>query len=270
MPLLSERRTYFSAESKMMESRDPTITSTLAKPKQANSKQANSKQAKLKKKKFILVKKVEPKDTALGILDMPQKFKDGESARKKWGKELDDNNTKFLSVEDFTKGRTIVEGSEGFIKFGDIVLDNSKTRQTTIMVKPCTELWNKRGEHIYLFVYNNKIAKIGGTRTSMKERFGSYLCGHHVPERGKSGKMSVTNAHIYHTIEETLLKNHKWELWACWLPVKIVTETVMEETVEYQAQRYHKIESFIIKSYKKITGHYPILSDNCDPSVDLS
>ena len=48
---------------------------------------------------------------------------------------------------------------------------------------------------------NDYIIKIGGTRTGLKERCGSYLCGHHVEERDKSGDCSKTNAYIYNTFE---------------------------------------------------------------------
>ena len=75
--------------------------------------------------------------------------------------------------------------------------------------------WEEKREYVYCIVMKNNdtddglIVKIGGTRTGMKDRFGSYLCGHHVIERNKSGKMSVTNAHLYHTIEHGLyIKNN--------------------------------------------------------------
>lgn len=193
------------------------------------------------------------------IMINPEKFKDGENARKKWCKEINDHK-KHLCVE------KIIEVNPNFVKFGDIVLDPSKKRQTTIMVNPCNTLWDKRGEYIYIFLYNGKIVKIGGTRTSMKERFGSYLCGHHVCERGKSGKMSVTNAHIYHSIEKTLLDEDKWEIWAWCLPYEVIEKEIMGENIKIVVQTYHAYESVTMKIFKKLTGNYPILSDNCDPS----
>lgn len=197
--------------------------------------------------------------TTPAIIINPEKFNDGENARKKWGKNINDDH-KLLCI------KRIREVNSNFVKFGDIVLDPSKKRQTTIMVNPCNTLWNKRGEYIYLFLYNGKIVKIGGTRTSMKERFGSYLCGHHVCERGKSGKMSVTNTHLYHTIEKTLLDEDKWEIWAWCLPCEVIEKEIMGEHIRIIVQTYHAYESVTMKIFKKITGHYPILSDNCDPS----
>ena len=189
----------------------------------------------------------------------PIKFNDGEGARKKWAKKIEDDD-KVLCVQKFR------EINSNFVKIGDIVLDPSKKRQTTIMVNPCNTLWDKRGEYIYIFVYNDKIVKIGGTRTSMKERFGSYLCGHHVCERGKSGKMSVTNAHLYHTIENTLLLGEKWEIWGWCLPREVIEKEIMGEVTKIAVQTYHAYEAVTMKIFKKLTGHYPILSDNCDPS----
>ena len=54
---------------------------------------------------------------------------------------------------------------------------------------------------IYIFTINNYIVKIGGTRNGLKDRTNSYLCGHYILERGKSGKCSITNAFIYNTFD---------------------------------------------------------------------
>ena len=193
----------------------------------------------------------------------PEKFNNGENARKKWAKEIN-GDEKLLGMETFIKANPYCAH---FVKTGDIVLDPNKRRQTTIMVNPCdAPLWEKKGEYIYLFLHNGKIIKIGGTRTSMKERFGSYLCGHHVRERGKSGRMSVTNAHLYHTIEKTLLNGDKWEIWSWCLPGEAIEREIMGEQIEIKVQTYHAYESRTMKLFKELTGHYPLLSDNCDPS----
>jgi len=189
------------------------------------------------------------------------KFKNGENARKKWSKNINKIKNP-LSIEKFKEHAT---GAQ-FVKYADITLDDSKNRQTTIMAIPCNILWEKQGEYIYLFLYNGKIVKVGGTRKPMKMRFGSYLCGHHVRERGKSGKMSVTNAHIYHTMEKTLLDGDKWEIYVWQLEEKAFETDIMGETEKIVAQTYHKYESKIMKLFKKVSGEYPILSDNCDPN----
>lgn len=134
-------------------------------------------------------------------------------------------------------------------------------------------IWKQAGEYIYAIVKDGVVMKIGGTRTSMAERFGSYLCGHCVPQRNKKngdpypGKMSVTNAHLYHTIEHDLLENEgKWEFW-CWkLPVTTVQVEIMGVPTEIIAQTFHAYESRCMEKFREITGHIPQLCDNADPS----
>lgn len=196
------------------------------------------------------------------------KFTEGEKARKVWKKVLDLKN--MLSVADFNKACENV-----FIKAADIVLDPSDTRQATLMAIPIDKKdWEQEREKLYIFVKDGKVVKIGGTRTGMKKRFGSYLCGRCVPERNKKksgqpfgGKMSVTNAHLYHTIEENLLQGEsKWEIYTWELPVTLLEIKILGESQNVMAQTYHAYESTCIGKYKKMTGYLPILCDNCDPN----
>lgn len=203
------------------------------------------------------------------LTKLDSKFIFGSIARNTWAKHYD--ITDVISVQEFNEACGRV-----FRKCGNIILDNvlnkrgKSKRQTTIMVEPCENMessWEKKNEQIYLIVKNNKVMKIGGTRTSMKERFGSYLCGFHVQERGKSGKMSVTNAHIYHTIEKDLLEtNSTWCFWVWDLPRTEIRVPIFDETVTVVAQTYHAYESCCIKKFKNLTGSIPILCDNCDPN----
>ena len=83
-----------------------------------------------------------------------------------------------------------------FIPIADIVLDSelfisgkkvgNKKRNTLIQFIPTisNEAFSKKTEWLYLLVINGMIVKIGGTRTGIKGRVGSYLCGHHIEERG--------------------------------------------------------------------------------------
>ena len=188
------------------------------------------------------------------------KFTKGVLARETWAKPIETD--KLFSME------TYVEKTQAdFQQAAHIVLDPSPKRQTTIRVEPLdVSTWNKTGEYVYAFLYDGNIIKIGGTRKSMKNRFGSYLCGHHVRERGKSGKMSVTNAHLYHTIEKTLMEGHKWEIWTWTLPCETLERNILGEVVRIAPQTYQAYETCAIRAFKKITGFNPWLSDNCDPT----
>ena len=80
------------------------------------------------------------------------------------------------------------------------------------------------------------------------------------------GKMSVTNAHLYHTIEDDLLKGNRWEFWSWWLPTVKVTVDIMGSPCEVIAQTYHAYESRCIEIFRKETGDIPQLCDNADPN----
>ena len=94
---------------------------------------------------------------------------------------------------------------EYFVPVADIVLDSelsatgTKKRNTLIQFIPkiSNEAFKKKNEWLYLLIINGNIVKIGGTRTGLKGRVASYLCGHHIEERGKSGDCSKTNGFIY-------------------------------------------------------------------------
>lgn len=192
---------------------------------------------------------------------LAKKFLDGELARKKWAKSINYDNAE-LDINTFNNSCDGV-----FVNAGKIILDDTK-RQSTIQVIPKNKKdWNEKVEKIYIIVRNNKIIKIGGSRNGMKQRFTSYLCGHHVTERGKSGKMSVTNAHIYHTIEKDLIETDSiWEFYVWKLPIIQHTINILGYDTTIISQTYHAYESCCIKKYKSLTKTLPLLCDNCDPT----
>ena len=160
-----------------------------------------------------------------------------------------------------------------FIKVADIVKDKDlkksgvKARQYDIKADPVipAQEFGATHEWIYIFAVDGLIVKFGGTRTGLKERFSSYLCGHHVQERGKSGKCSVTNAHIYNTFDHYLNEGHKIEMWAYKLPEVQVTQMILGGNHTFTVQTYHKHESLFLHAFKTTYGALPFLSDNADP-----
>lgn len=195
------------------------------------------------------------------------KFVGGAAAREVWAKTIETAHT--VTALAFNEA---CQGS--FVKYATIELDESARRNTTIIANPVeSAAWKEKSERIYLLVRDGLVMKIGGTRTGMKDRWGSYLCGHCVQQRNKKdgtpfpGKMSVTNAHLYHTIERDILSTSaKWEIW-CWkLPVTIVTVDILGEPTNIVAQTFHAYETKCIKRFKDITGRIPLLCDNSDPT----
>jgi hypothetical protein len=160
-----------------------------------------------------------------------------------------------------------------FIKVADIVEDTDsnkkgvKARQTVIKATPVISgvEFNTKAEWLYLLAIDGRIVKIGGTRDGLKKRFGSYLCGHHVPERGLSGKCSITNAHIYNTFDHYIREGHSVEMWAYKLPGASIVQNILDQEVTFAVQTYHKYESLFLQAFKKTYGSFPFLSDNADP-----
>ena len=79
--------------------------------------------------------------------------------------------------------------------------------------------------------------------------------------------MSVTNAHLYHSIEKDLLEtDSKWDFYTWTLPILEQKINILGIETTVIAQTYHAYESCCIKKYKDITGKIPILCDNSDPT----
>lgn len=153
----------------------------------------------------------------------------------------------------------------------DIVLDdeiNSKgeKKRNTLICLNDKNFNDEDGEWLYLITINNRVVKIGGTRNSITERFGSYLCGHHIPERGKSGKASQTNMYVYNTLYFYLSNSFKVKLYGYKLPEETITRTILDKTVVIKSQTYHTYESLFINDYKDTYGFIPYLCDNSDPN----
>jgi hypothetical protein len=166
---------------------------------------------------------------------------------------------------------------EYFKPIADIILDTElftsekkqgqKKRNTLIQFVPkiSNEEFSKKTEWLYLLVMNDRIVKIGGTRTGLKGRVASYLCGHHIEERGKSGDCSKTNGFIYNTFEFYLQLGCKIEMYGYELPKTEINIEIFGKETKITAQTYHAYESTFLEDYRKKYNEYPILSDNCDP-----
>lgn len=186
---------------------------------------------------------------------------------KKWIKLI---NNKCILFNNYNR-------KEYFIKTAKIILDNDthinnknqkiKKRNTLIKFIPTIpkENFNKKREWLYLFTINNKIIKLGGTRNGIKGRINSYLCGHHIKERNKSGDCSKTNGYVYNTLLFYLMLNCEIEMYGYELPKNDLTIPILNNNVKITPQTYHAYESTFLNDYKKIYGTYPPMCDNCDP-----
>jgi hypothetical protein len=183
---------------------------------------------------------------------------------------------KLVSTSD-TVGFEEYNRKEHFMKVAEIVLDEElftsgkkegkKKRNSLIQFVPTIHIdeYNKKTEWLYLLLINGRIVKIGGTRIGLKGRTMSYMCGHHVAERGKSGDCSKTNAFIYNTFEFYLKLGCRIEMYGYELPRTEIEIEIFDKPTKIVTQTYHAYESTFLDDYKKKYHEYPVLCDNCDP-----
>jgi hypothetical protein len=187
---------------------------------------------------------------------------------KKWVKLIPLNKT--VAFETYAR-------KEYFTHVADILIDDEKytssqkngVKKRNTMIQFVNKIANdefaKKTEWIYMLTINGNIVKIGGTRTGLKGRCASYLCGHHIEERGKSGDCSKTNGYIYNTFDFYLRLGCTIRMYAYKLPKTEFTIKIFEKDVNVVAQTYHAYETTFIEDYNKSHGNYPFLCDNCDP-----
>jgi len=195
------------------------------------------------------------------IIDLYEKYKN-------WIKKIQLSKT--IKYNDYNRKSV-------FHKVADIVIDNEtnitgkkigqKKRKTIIQFVPIVsnEEYTRQTEWLYILTINGNIVKIGGTRAGLKERTGSYLCGHHIKEREKSGHCSNTNAFIYNTFDYYLQLGCKIEMYGYELPITNYEIDVFGKKINIVAQTFHAYESLYLEDYKKDYKMFPILSSNADP-----
>lgn len=182
----------------------------------------------------------------------------------KWIKKLDFTNC--ITFKKFNNKSKFIKICD-IVLYNDLTKDNKKKRNTLIKLSETNinKDFNiqEKNEWCYIITIDNFIVKIGGTRTGIKNRFNSYLCGHHSIENNKSGKASVTNKYIYNTLYYYLKLNSKIELYGYKLPEhKILIEDKLEKI-----QTYHIYESKLLNNFKEKYNNFPPLSFNKDPTV---
>ena len=182
-----------------------------------------------------------------------------------WIKEIPINKTVPLGEYEF---------ATQFTKVANVVLDNElnergeRRRKTVIRFAPTIPIadFKRKAEWIYIFTIDGQIVKIGGTRTGLQGRCGSYLCGHHITERGGSRDCSKTNGYIYNTFEFYLQHGCAIEMYGFLVPRAEIQVNVFGRAINDVAQVYHIYESVALSEFKRKFGFNPFLSDNSDPT----
>jgi hypothetical protein len=190
-----------------------------------------------------------------------------DNLNKKYEKEKTKKWIKIINLENLINFNDYKQ-KDYFEKVATVLLDDDKKRNTLIKFEPIIskKKYNEKIEWLYIFLINNKIVKIGGTRTGLKGRLSSYLCGHHIKENGKSGDCSKTNAYIYNTFYFYLKNGYKIDMYGYKLPIDKKIINILDKKIEIICQTYHSYESIFLEDYKKNYNKYPVLSFNSDPN----
>jgi hypothetical protein len=182
-------------------------------------------------------------------------------ATSKWIKNID------LSIELLFEEFSL---HDKFVHVANVTRTPATAKRKTVItfdpVIPKKEWAEKVSQWVYILTIDDRIVKIGGTRSGLKGRIGSYLCGHHTEDRGGSGKMSVTNAYLYNTLDHYIGSDKHIKMYAYRIPPVKVNVDIWGSTVEVEAQVYNAFESIAISTYHRESGHNPQLSDNSDPT----
>lgn len=183
----------------------------------------------------------------------------------KWIKKINFQN--LLDIEKFTL-------HSYFTKCGSFELIENKNTLWDFIPQN-KEDYKKRNNLIYIITCDEKILKIGGSKTGLEGRILSYKCGHCIPERisprtGKNypGKMSVTNAYLYNTIYDLLLKEYKIELYSYSIPKIEIEIDIFGNNKKILPQTYDDYEQSALDEYKNVKGEYPPLNYNGHPKMN--
>ena len=134
------------------------------------SKKTKAKKAKKSDIELIIEGEEQYTNDISGLANINELYES--SPIKKWIKVISTEKT--ILLDEYNR-------KDHFIPIADIVLDSevsssgNKKRNTLIQFVPriSNELFNKKTEWLYLLVINDRIVKIGGTRTGLKGRVSS-------------------------------------------------------------------------------------------------
>lgn len=122
---------------------------------------------------------------------------------------------------------------------------------------------DKGAQFVYMIVIDGSIAKIGGSKNTVKDRIQSYNCGVYSLWRGGSGKQSVTNSIIYDSIELCLLRGRTVELYVHFIVIEPVVVSCWDiKTIRVMPTVYDVLETCAIRRFYELYGKNPIWSKN--------
>jgi len=166
-----------------------------------------------------------------------------------------------IEVSHFVEKYNFYKIADVKLKSAERFIKNPEVNPIDYVVVPGLEdKYNSYRELIYVLAIDGKVAKIGGTYVGMKGRHQSYNCG--TRKARAKGTCSVTNFNITETQYAAIMSGKRVEWYVFDVPLAEATINVWGEEVTYNAKTFYKYESSLCDQYKKLTGHFPLLSSN--------
>jgi hypothetical protein len=175
-----------------------------------------------------------------------------------------------MTVKNFSKkcglkfskiANCVLNTQENFPDSNRKFIDGTKWLGKVVDYKPIAgkeELWNMKGEWVYVIVYDGRIVKLGMTSDGLSGRFGSYNCG--TKKAMSKGSCSTTNFVLTECNYLALDMDCEVEIYGYQIgEVYAKTEKVGGKVLEARAQVAPAYESRLMELYTEFTGSIPPL-----------
>ena len=132
--------------------------------------------------------------------------------------------------------------------------------------------YNMRQDIIYMFVCDNKIIRIKGYDSSLKNLIHSIHLGHFIPPRLENNTQEFTEGTthdheiMYNTIYHYLTRNHRFDLYYCVAEPVYIARNILGTIHNIRTPLLREYEEMAIGKYMTLRGKVPDLN----PDFNLS
>ena len=176
---------------------------------------------------------------------------------------------KEMTIEDFEEiigeestlvGECVFNSSENSISSRKATIDGPDFEGNLVGYEERHSFWkDSSAEWIYCITYDGHIVKIGMTITSLKARYGSYLCGYRKLMKQATSTPSTTNFVINEVNYAALMTDVKVEIHAIRLEKEKTVRTRFGITKEITMSVARDYEEMVTDVFVEYAGHIPVL-----------
>ena len=169
-----------------------------------------------------------------------------------------ENFEEIIGEESTLAGECVFNSSENSGGSTRATIDGEDFEGNLVAYNGVHPYWNdSSAEWIYCITYDSHIVKIGMTITSLKARYGSYLCG--TRKAMFKGSCSTTNFVINEINYAALMSGVKVEIHAIRLEKEKTARTRFGITKEVTMSVARDYEEMVTDVFVEYAGHIPVL-----------